>query len=78
MDSTLKVSANISIGGTCAKGFEPVKEAFKENFVSGEEDCAQLCIYVGNKCVVDLYGSVNGDKTYDADSLHVSNIHSME
>ena len=61
------------ISGTCAKGFESVKEIFHQNFIVGNEENAQLCIYVGNECVVDLYGSVRGDEKYGPDMLHVSN-----
>ena len=65
--------SNVNINGTCEKGFESVKDMFYQNFVIGNEDNAQLCIYVGNKCVVDLYGSATGDTNYGPDKLHVIN-----
>jgi hypothetical protein len=35
---------------------------FAANFKRGQEREAQLCVYVGEKMVVDLWGSATGDK----------------
>ena len=36
--------------------------------ISGAEGCAQLCVYVDDERVVDLYSNP-GDKDYDADTV---------
>ena len=66
--------SDVAIDGVCAKGFEPVKEMFLENFVLGSEEKAQVCIYLGNKCVVDLYGDASGTTNYGPDMFHVSRL----
>ena len=38
---------------------------------SGKERDAQLCVYVEGKKVIDLWGSAEGDETYNGDSLQV-------
>ena len=62
----------VHINGYCAKGFQPLKELFVDNFYSGKENNAQLCIYVNDECVVDLYGTAIGDTTYTQDTIQVS------
>jgi len=57
-----------NIVGTVAPGYESVKEMFENNFVSGREDNAQLCVYVGDELVVDLWG-FSSDKQYNGDTL---------
>lgn len=44
------------ICGSCASGWESVKDAFAKNFADGLEQGAQLCIMQENDVVVDLYG----------------------
>ena len=61
-------SRMIDIKGTVAPGFESVKQMFAENFSKGREENAQLCVYVGEEKVVDLWGSTT-DKSYTADTL---------
>ena len=61
----------IRIAGSCSPGYEPVKELFLQNFKNGLEDNAQLCVYVNNVCVVDLYGSAMGDSDYGPDNIQV-------
>jgi len=61
-------SKDVVINGTVSKGFEPVKEMFTENFRVGREDSAQLCVYVGEEKVVDLWASASVP-TYNADTL---------
>ena len=51
-----------------APGYETVKEMFEENFRAGREDNAQLCVYVGEKLVVDLWG-YSSDTSYTGDTL---------
>ena len=71
MSARLTKEPNIKIEGTCLKGFEPVRKQFYENFLNGKEQNAQLCIYLGDRCVVDLWGSASTDETYGPDSFHV-------
>ena len=61
----------IKVEGTCSPGYEAVKELFMQNFKNGLEDRAQLCIYVNNTCVVDLYGTLTGDPNYGPDNVQV-------
>ena len=67
----------IRIAGSCTPGYEPVKELFLQNFKNGLEDNAQLCIYVNNVCVVDLYGSAMGDADYGPDNIQVFLLYMM-
>ena len=71
MGSRSNALSNITIDGFCANDFEPVKKIFYEHFETGEEENAQLCIYVENECVIDLRGSAQGDQNYSPDMLHV-------
>ncbi|MGR8946465.1 MAG: serine hydrolase domain-containing protein [Gammaproteobacteria bacterium] len=52
-----------TIYGHCDPQFEPVKNAFETNFLAREELGASICITLGGKTVVDLWGGVA-----DADS----------
>ncbi len=58
------------VEGTVSEGYEPVREAFVKLYDQGREDCSQLCAYVGGRRVVDLWGSADGDDSYDGDTLH--------
>ena len=71
METPLFCEGNIQIYGNCEKGYEPVKDAFIQNFVSGQELNASLCVYVKENCVIDLYGTSNKDTTYNAECLQV-------
>ena len=42
--------------GTCAKGFESVRDVFKENFLTRLERGAAVCVYLRGEKVVDLWG----------------------
>ncbi len=44
------------VEGEVSPGFESVRELFEEGFARGLESAAQLCVYVGHECVVDLWG----------------------
>jgi len=57
------------IEGTVAEGYESLKRMFKANYELGCEENSQLCIYVGEQKVVDLWGRVEKDSKFDADSL---------
>lgn len=64
-------NTSVQVHGSCSPGYEPVKELFAQNFKNGLEDNAQLCIYVNNACVVDLYGTASGDTDYGPDNVQV-------
>ena len=66
-------NSGLLLQGTCRKEYTPVKEMFEQFFKSGREKNAQLCVYVNNECVVDLYGTAMGDSSYGPNSLHVGN-----
>lgn len=57
------------VEGNVSPGYESVKNMFQENIERGKERNAQLCVYVEGECVVDLWGSSQGDKNYNGDSL---------
>jgi CubicO group peptidase (beta-lactamase class C family) len=44
------------LGGLCQPRFEPVRDAFAENFAHRGEVGASLCVVVGGTVVVDLWG----------------------
>ena len=68
-------AAPARIHGTVAPGFESVREMFESNFARRAERQAQLCAFVGNENVVDLWGSAEEEEEeeegYTADSLAV-------
>jgi len=59
----------VLVEGTVSAGFEPLRLLFTENMRRQAEVNAQLCIYVGEDCVVDLYGTAVGDKDYSGETL---------
>ena len=71
MSNRLAKESTITIGGTCINEFEAVRKLFYKSFLEGKEENAQLCIYLGDQCVVDLWGSFKGIEDYGPDSLHV-------
>ena len=48
-----------TINGSVSEGYEPVRKHFEKNFSKGTEENAQLCVYVGESKVVDLWGMLN-------------------
>lgn len=59
---------NVSVKGALELQFEPVREAFQDNFNNGEEVSAQVCVVQHGKIVVDLWCSVE-DQEYSGDTL---------
>ena len=51
--------ANSTIEGLVVPGYESVKEMFEAGFLTGRESSAQLCVYVGEKKVINLWHFVN-------------------
>jgi CubicO group peptidase (beta-lactamase class C family) len=55
--------AHFTISGHVESGFEPVREAFLENFSRRNELGAACCIYHRGEKVVDLWGGVRDERT---------------
>ena len=51
-----------------APGYESVKVMFEENFRRGSDESSQLCVYVGEELVVDLWSS-SSLPSYTGDTL---------
>ena len=60
---------HLTVQGTTAEGFESIRQLFEQNMRRYLEDKAQLCIYVDDHCVVDLWASPAADTTFDGDAL---------
>ena len=48
--SSVPITANIK------PGFEPVLDVFKANFETGEELGAGFAAFIGDECIVDIFG----------------------
>lgn len=62
----------MSISGSVAPGFEPVRDAFARNFADGHELGAGFAVWVGDEKVVDLVGGYRdrkGSEPWDAQTL---------
>jgi CubicO group peptidase (beta-lactamase class C family) len=59
----------VVVEGVVAPGFESVKQLYEHNMSTLAERNTQLCIYVGEECVVDLWASAIDDSSFSADSL---------
>lgn len=46
------------IEGHCDPGFDAVRSAFTDGFDRGEDTGAAVAVYLGDRCVVDLWGGV--------------------
>jgi CubicO group peptidase (beta-lactamase class C family) len=55
------------IEGSAALGFEPIKDLFESNFAEEIDRFSQLCIYVGEEKVVDLWGSIKEENLNKVD-----------
>jgi len=58
--------------GLVAQGFEPVREAFVENFSRRKELGAACCVYRDGEKVVDLWGGIRNKATgepWEADTM---------
>jgi CubicO group peptidase (beta-lactamase class C family) len=65
-------SRSSAIAGFAKPGFEPVREAFEENFARRHEIGAACCIYQRGEKVVDLWGGVRNKATgepWEADTM---------
>ena len=58
------------INGHVSSGFEPVVDAFEENFAIRGEVGAEFCAYVGGECVVNIWaGMATPDRPWAQDTL---------
>ena len=57
-----------AVQGFVAPGYESVRKLFEEYFSRGTDESSQLCVYVGDEVVVDLWGSVT-DQSYTGDTV---------
>lgn len=64
-----KETEQTRVDGTVAPGFESVKSLFEHNMKTQAEENAQLCVYVGEERVVDLWATAPGDSGFSPDSL---------
>ena len=71
----LKKSKNFVIEGHVSSGFETVKHQFQKYYQNGFDTHSQLCVYVGNEKVIDIYGKP-ADPESDYDQDKISNIFS--
>jgi hypothetical protein len=63
---------DVSIHGSVAAGFEPVRDAFERNFTDHGEVGASCCVVVDGTVVVDLWGGRtdrDGGRPWTADTL---------
>ena len=73
MASAPSSNARYEVHGTAEAGFEPVRERFERLYRHGREDCSQLCVYLGDKRVVDLWGfKKEANKAWEIKVLFVS------
>lgn len=55
----------VSTQGTVSTGFEPMRDAFAENFAMRNELGAACCVYRDGEKIVDLWGGVRNKETGD-------------
>lgn len=60
---TARLSPAPGISGTCAPGFEPVRDAFAANFTERGEVGSAFAVYHRGRLVVDLWGGVRDATT---------------
>ena len=62
-------ASQFKIDGHVDEGFEGITRQFEKMYQQGIDTESQLCVYVGDKKVVDIWGSVpNKGKEYTPDS----------
>ena len=67
-------SSNSKVEGYCDPNYEKVKEHLYKMVHEGADKNVQLCVYVEDKCVADLFAT-RGAKAddYDPDKIQVNN-----
>jgi CubicO group peptidase (beta-lactamase class C family) len=69
-----RTTPRANITGTLEPGFEAVRDAFAYNFERGREIGSALCVHVGGRKVVELYGGSfdrDGTRPYGPDALQL-------
>jgi len=61
-------AGKFTITGYVKPGYEPVLKHFCDNFTNKHDKRTQICVYVKNELVIDLYGKITNAKGFDADS----------
>ena len=64
-----RFSQTIEINGSVQAGFDSVQQLFKHNMNTLAEEHAQLCVYVGQEQVVDLWATPIDKPSFHPDSL---------
>lgn len=59
----------ITVKGSVAPNYSSLRDLFLKKMEQLAENSAQLCVYVGDQKVVDLWASAPEDTTFDSDSL---------
>jgi CubicO group peptidase (beta-lactamase class C family) len=59
----MPVALSPSIEGHVSSGFEPVRQAFEDNFVRRRELGGACCVYCRGEKVVDLWGGIRNSET---------------
>jgi len=65
-------TAKYNIEGDVEPGFESILEQFTKFYADGSDKNSQICVYVGDRKVVDVFGSTPGTfpgKQYTADTV---------
>jgi CubicO group peptidase (beta-lactamase class C family) len=52
----LSDQSGVNVDGSCAPGFERVRDAFEQNFIEREEIGAAVAVWVDGDLVVNLWG----------------------
>jgi CubicO group peptidase (beta-lactamase class C family) len=61
--ASMPADSNVEIHGHVSNGFEPVRDAFVENFSRRKELGAACCVYRHGEKVVDLWGGIRNKAT---------------
>ena len=69
MGARASVAPRPKIEGLCDPKYEKVKKQLEYMLTKGADENVQLCVYVEDKCVIDLYGTSN--ETYDENKTQV-------
>ena len=69
MGARASVAPRPKIEGLCDPKYEKVKKQLEYMLTKGADENVQLCVYVEDKCVIDLYGTSN--ETYDGNKIQV-------
>ena len=62
----MRTTERVTVEGRVSKGFEPVRDAFVENFTERHELGGACCVYRAGEQVVDLWGGVRNRETGEA------------